>query len=76
MSAQSKLIDVSHIEMPKDNPVKRQGNPMPKEGDDGLFSQSWFPVCLSSEVDKGQIRGENFLDGRIIVCRGEDGVVR
>jgi phenylpropionate dioxygenase-like ring-hydroxylating dioxygenase large terminal subunit len=45
----------------------------PPEGEGGLFSQSWFPVCLSSEVSRGQVKGYDFLDGRVIVVRGEDG---
>ncbi|MEL7028859.1 MAG: Rieske (2Fe-2S) protein, partial [Pseudomonadota bacterium] len=49
---------------------------LPAEGEDGLFSQTWFPVCLSSQVETGQVRGEAFLDGRIIIFRGEDGVAR
>lgn len=69
-------IDLTNIEMPKDNPDKRYIKPVPREGEDGLFSQSWFPICLSEEVEKGQIRGEAFLDGRVIICRGEDGVIR
>lgn len=48
----------------------------PLEGEGGLFSQSWFPVCLSSEVQRGQVKGYDFLDGRVIVVRGPDGVAR
>jgi nitrite reductase/ring-hydroxylating ferredoxin subunit len=50
------------------------GKPVPAEGENGLFTQSWFPLCLSSEVQKGKILGVDFLDGRVIVVRGEDGV--
>lgn len=46
---------------------------LPAEGADGLFSESWFPVCLSSDVKKGQVIGRDFLDGRIVIFRGEDG---
>ncbi len=42
-----------HIEMPKNNPRARPGQLMPAEGEDGLFTQSWFPVCMSSEVAPG-----------------------
>ena len=52
------------------------GKPIPAEGEGGLFSQSWFPICLSSEVPQGSIIGRDFLDGRIVVYRGEDGVAR
>jgi nitrite reductase/ring-hydroxylating ferredoxin subunit len=47
---------------------------LPAEGADGLFSQSWFPICLSTDVGTGQVRGYPFLDGRVVVVRGEDGV--
>ena len=49
------------------------GKPIPAEGEDGLFSQSWFPLCLSSEVPQGKILGVDFLDGRVIIFRGEGG---
>ena len=48
----------------------------PREGDDGLFSESWFPIALASEVPVGKVVGKNFLDGRVIIYRGADGVVR
>lgn len=43
------------------------------EGADGGFSQTWFPICLSDEVGKGEVKGFDFLDGRVVVMRGEDG---
>lgn len=55
---------------------RRFVNPVPPEGEDGLFSQSWFPICLSSDVKEGQVIGRNFLDGRVVVYRGDDGVAR
>lgn len=47
-----------------------------KEGEDGLFTQSWFPVCMSSEVKEGEAIGRGFLDGRVVVFRGENGVAK
>ncbi|PZU50164.1 MAG: Rieske (2Fe-2S) protein [Sphingomonas sp.] len=49
---------------------------VPREGENGEFSQSWFPIALSSEVPVGTIVGRDFLDGRVVVYRGEDGVAR
>jgi len=46
------------------------------EGEDGLFSQSWFPICLSNEIVTGQVKGFDFLGGRIVVMRGADGQAR
>jgi nitrite reductase/ring-hydroxylating ferredoxin subunit len=55
---------------------RRLGSPLPHEGDNGVFSQSWFPIALSSDLDKGQLIGCSFLDGRVVVYRGDDGVAR
>lgn len=49
------------------------GRPIPAEGDNGVFTQSWFPICLASEVTSGQVVGADFLDGRVVVFRGASG---
>lgn len=54
--------------------VGMRNQSVPAEGEDGLFTQQWFPVCLSSEVEPGKIHGADFLDGRVIVVRDEAGV--
>lgn len=64
------------IELPEQNPTRRHGKPVPAEGERGLFSESWFPICLSQELRPGELRGENFLGGRVVAYRGEDGVAR
>ena len=46
---------------------------MPREGDGGLFTQSWFPVCYSHELAPGAHVGRDFLDGRVIVARNASG---
>ncbi len=66
----------STVELPIDNPHERLGSFLPAEGEGGLFTQSWFPICLSEQVNRGEVRGEPFLDGRVVVFRGEDGVAR
>ena len=53
--------------------IRPRSTPVPAEGDDGLFTESWFPVCMSSELLPGQVIGRSFLDGRIAIFRGEDG---
>jgi nitrite reductase/ring-hydroxylating ferredoxin subunit len=56
------------------NPSRRAaGEAIPAEGENGLFTRSWFPICLSTDVPVGTVRGYGFLDGRIVVFRGEDG---
>lgn len=54
-------------------PSSRTATPVLPEGADGLFSQSWFPICLASDVAKGKVKGFDFLDGRVVIWRGEDG---
>jgi len=55
-------------------PNERLARPIPPEGADGLFTQSWFPICLGADIEPGQIQGFDFLDGRIVVWRGSDGL--
>lgn len=43
---------------------------------EGGFDVSWFPVCLSSDVQPGEAKGRDFLDGRVVVYRGENGIVK
>ncbi|MGH9030985.1 MAG: Rieske 2Fe-2S domain-containing protein [Acidimicrobiia bacterium] len=42
-------------------------------GEDG-FDQCWYPIALASEVAPGAIVGADFLDGRVVCFRSEDGV--
>ncbi|HYC01507.1 MAG TPA: Rieske (2Fe-2S) protein [Candidatus Limnocylindrales bacterium] len=49
------------------------GQPIPAEGDGGLFTQSWFPIALSAEIGTSCLRGYDFLDGRVIVFRDAEG---
>lgn len=49
---------------------------LPNEGDDGVFTQSWYPICLSEELKTGEVQSHGFLDGKVVVYRGEDGVAR
>lgn len=46
---------------------------IPAEGDEGLFSQSWFPICLADEVPPGDAKSFSFLDGRVVVFRERGG---
>lgn len=47
--------------------------PLPSEGGDGIFSETWFPVCLSNDVKSKQVIGRDFLDGRIAIYRDSHG---
>jgi phenylpropionate dioxygenase-like ring-hydroxylating dioxygenase large terminal subunit len=46
------------------------------EGEDGLYSQNWWPVCRSDEVKPGQVIGRDFLGGKIAIYRTEAGEPR
>ena len=46
---------------------------MPAEGEHGLFSQSWFPICLAGEAPPESAHSFPFLDGRVVVFRDRDG---
>jgi len=37
------------------------------------FHQSWYAIARSAEVGAGEVIGRDFLDGRAIVYRGENG---
>ncbi|HEX9773277.1 MAG TPA: Rieske (2Fe-2S) protein [Steroidobacteraceae bacterium] len=55
---------------------RRVRNPVPGEGERGLYSQSWFAICTSAELQPGTVLGRDFLGGKVVVFRGEDGVAR
>lgn len=57
-------------------PRRRNRQPVPREGQDGLYSQSWYAVCHSEDLPRGAVIGREFLGGRIVVYRGEDGIAR
>src|SRR5262245_25926864 len=57
-------------------PRRRLKNPVPGEGENGVFSQTWWPICLSNEVSTGKLLGKEFLGGRIVVFRGQNGIAK
>ncbi|MBY8886998.1 Rieske 2Fe-2S domain-containing protein [Streptomyces sp. PTM05] len=57
-------------------PVRFLSRPIPAEGEDGVFTQSWFPICRSSEVGIGKLTPRPFLDGKVIVFRDTEGVAQ
>ncbi|GGM24219.1 MULTISPECIES: Rieske 2Fe-2S domain-containing protein [Micromonospora] len=50
--------------------------PPPAEGADGLYSQTWFPVCLSADLAAGRPLGSDLLGGRVVAFRGAGGTAR
>jgi len=64
------------IDPQQDATPRRAFKPVPHEGDDGLFRQSWYALCRSSDVRLGAVIGRNFLDGRVAIYRGIDGRVQ
>ncbi len=55
--------------------VERPYRRFPKEGENGLYSQSWYPICMSDEVKPGEVIGRELFGGRVVVFRGENGEV-
>jgi nitrite reductase/ring-hydroxylating ferredoxin subunit len=53
--------------------VERPLRRIPREGDGGLYTQSWYPICLANEVARGEVIDREFLGGRVVVFRGENG---
>ena len=51
----------------KPSQPRRLRRAMSTEGEDGLFTQSWFVICRSDEVKQGEAIGRGFLDGRVQV---------
>jgi phenylpropionate dioxygenase-like ring-hydroxylating dioxygenase large terminal subunit len=51
----------------------RPARALPAEGDKGLYSQTWYPVCLAEELNDNRIVGRDFLGGRVIAFRDEHG---
>lgn len=43
------------------------------QGEGGGYHSCWYPVMLSSDVAKGEVKATEFLDGQVIVYRGESG---
>ena len=72
MTASSALPET--VSTPRRAPRVR--NPVPGEGDDGLFTQSWFAICTSEELARSTVLGRDFLGGRVVAYRGEDGIAR
>lgn len=52
---------------------RRRGRGVVHEGDNGQFSQTWWPICRSSDLPAGKVIGRNFLDGRVAIFRTADG---
>jgi len=70
-------VSLGRESLPPSQPRRRVlGRAIPGEGENGLFTQSWFPLCLASEVPSGKVLGVDFLDGRVIVFRGASGKVQ
>lgn len=67
---------------PKSDPAEKSRKPrkrltveVAEEGVNG-YAQSWYPLCFSSDVKAGDIKGVDFLNGRVIVFRAKDGSPR
>jgi nitrite reductase/ring-hydroxylating ferredoxin subunit len=43
--------------------------PLPHEGADGLYTQSWYPICMADDLTADQVVGAEFLGGRVVAFR-------
>ncbi len=53
-------------------PQGERGRAIPPAGEGG-YDECWYPVARSDEVASGGVLGRPFLDGRVVVYRGESG---
>jgi nitrite reductase/ring-hydroxylating ferredoxin subunit len=53
---------------------KRHGAGVTHEGDGGVYSQTWWPMCRSSDLAPGEVIGREFLDGKVAIFRGTGGL--
>jgi nitrite reductase/ring-hydroxylating ferredoxin subunit len=63
-----------NLSLPQAARRRPRGERIPAEGDNGVFTESWYALCPSWEVTSGTIVGKDFLDGRVVVFRDTDGV--
>ncbi len=43
---------------------------------EGGFDVNWYPVCLADDISTGEVKSLDFLDGRVVVFRGNNGVLK
>lgn len=55
--------------------LAQQERIIPPQGVGG-YDQCWYPLALSSELERKQILGVGFLNGQVAVYRGQDGKAR
>ncbi|HUK35025.1 MAG TPA: Rieske 2Fe-2S domain-containing protein, partial [Vicinamibacterales bacterium] len=70
------ILNSGKVQRPKKKVrAETRGERVAPQGDGG-FDVNWYPVCLSETVRAGEVKGLDFLDGRVVVFRGENGVAR
>lgn len=74
MNARNSAFSQGPFKTDQDIDARRRGRGVTFEGDGGVYSQTWFPMCTSDEVSKGEVIGRAFLDGQVAIFRGEDDV--
>jgi phenylpropionate dioxygenase-like ring-hydroxylating dioxygenase large terminal subunit len=55
--------------------LKQRNGTMTTQGPNG-YDQNWYALGFSHEIERGQVVGKDFLDGRVVMYRGEDGKAR
>jgi phenylpropionate dioxygenase-like ring-hydroxylating dioxygenase large terminal subunit len=64
----------AHDSVQQNQPIETKGRVLPQG--QGGYDTCWYPLALSTEVGPGEIQSAPFLDGRVVVYRGEDGVAQ
>lgn len=72
MSVLKPADDRANADAPRPRPFRS----VVREGEGGLYSQNWYPLCRSGDVAPGQVIGRPFLGGKVVVFRTEDGVAQ
>lgn len=65
---------LSHVE-PRTEIIPRGTKIAAQSPENGYF-QCWYPIALSQDLPKGTVIGREFLNGRVVVYRGESGEAR
>lgn len=54
-------------------PEQVRGHRIPPQSVEHGYDQTWYPMCLSSELEEGKILSVDFMNGRVIAFRDTKG---
>lgn len=50
-----------------------RGEAIPPQSPENGYDQNWYPICYSADVVPDKVYGTEFMNGRVIVIRDQDG---